>query len=342
MELHAGDQLVRRREFFAFLTGAATALPLGAGAQQSDRKRRIAMLASLAADDPEQQARDIVFRQALQEFGWRVGGNVQIDYRWGADDAELCRRYAKELVALAPEVILATSGPIVAALREATGTVPIVFTAIIDPVALGYVASLARPGGNVTGFFTMDYGFSAKWLELLKQIAPSVTRAAVLRAPPGSAGGWAGSAQFTAIQHLAPSLGVELMPVDVTDACEIVRAIEAFATEPNGGLIVTSSRWEIAYHDLIVNLAAQHRLPAVYPRRAHVDGGGLISYGASGIDEYRRAAGYVARILKGDKPADLPVQAPTIYETVLNLKTAKALGLVVPRVVNARADQVIE
>jgi putative tryptophan/tyrosine transport system substrate-binding protein len=333
---------MRRRDFIGLLGGAATAWPLAARAQQSNRMRRIAMLMNLAADDPEALPRDAVFRQALQAFGWRVGGNVQIDYRWGADDAELSRRYATELVALAPEVILAPSGPILLALQQATRTVPIVFTTLIDPVALGYVQSLARPGGNATGFFTMNFRFSAKWLELLKQIAPGVTRAAVLRAPLDSAGGRAGTAQFTAIQALAPSLGVEVIPVDVTDAREIERGITAFATEPNGGLVVTASTWATAYHDLIVTLAAEHRLPAVYPNRAHVVGGGLISYGASVIDEYRRAAGYVARILKGDKPADLPVQGPTIYETALNLGTAKALDLVVPPIVNARADQVID
>jgi len=342
MELHGGGQLMRRRDFIALLGGAATAWPLAARAQQSNRMRRIAMLMNLAADDPEAPPRDAVFRQALQEFGWRVGGNLQIDYRWGADNAELCDRYATELVALAPDVILAASGPIVAALRQATRTVPIVFAALIDPVALGHVASLARPGGNATGFFTMHYSFSAKWLELLKQIAPGVTRAAVLRAPPRSAGGAAGTAQFNAIQDLAPSLGVEVIPVDVNDAREIERTITAFAAEPNGGLIVTASTWATTNSDQIVTLAAEHRLPAVYPNRAHVVGRGLISYGASVIDEYRRAAGYVARILKGDKPADLPVQGPTIYETVLNLRTAKALGLVVPPIVNARADQVIE
>jgi putative tryptophan/tyrosine transport system substrate-binding protein len=344
MELHGRRQLLRRRDFIALLGGTAATWPPVARAQQSDRMRLIGMLMNLPKCDPVGATRVAAFLQGLQESpgGWRVGVNLQIETRWGAGDEALYRRYATELVALTPDVILAAGGT-VAALREATRTVPvpIVFTVTIDPVALGYVESLARPGGNATGFTNINYGFSAKYLDLLHDIAPGVTRAAVLRAGPGFLGATSGAAQFNAIQAQARKLGIELSPVDVNDAGEIERGITAFATKPNGGLIVTASIWATAYHDLIVKLAAQYRLPAVYPNRAHVIGGGLISYGPSISDQYRQAGGYVARILNGDKPADLPVQAPTIYETWLNLGTANALGLVVPKTVNARVDNVI-
>ena len=271
-------------------------------------------------------------------MGWTDGRNVRIDIRWGAGDADRIRKYAAELVALAPDVILATGSAAVGPLLQATRTVPIVFVHVADPVGAGFVESLARPGGNATGFTTFEYGMSGKWLELLKEIAPGVTRAAVLRDPAIAAG----IGQFGAIQSVAPSLGVEVSPVDVRDAGEIERAVAAFARAPNGGLIVTASALAIVHRDLIITLAARHKLPAVYFARYFVTGGGLISYGPDLVDQYRRAAGYVDRILKGEKPADLPVQAPTKYELVINLKTAKALGLDVPPTLLARADEVIE
>jgi putative ABC transport system substrate-binding protein len=271
-------------------------------------------------------------------LGWTVGRNVRIEYRWGAGDAELFRRYASELVALAPDVILAGGGAVVPSLLQATRTVPIVFTGTPDPVGAGFVESLARPGGNATGFTIYEYGISGKWLELLKEIAPHVTRAAVIRDPTIAAG----LGQWGAIQSVAPSLGVELRPLGVRDAGEIERAITAFAHSPNGGLIVTGSALAIVHRELITTLAARYRLPAVYTLPLMANAGGLISYGPDSIDPYRRAAGYVDRILKGEKPADLPVQAPTRYELVINLKTAKALGLTVPATLLARADEVIE
>jgi ABC-type uncharacterized transport system substrate-binding protein len=328
---------MRRREFITLLGGAAV-WPLAARAQQPDRVRRIGVLMTLAADDPEGQARNAAFLQALAELGWTVGRNVQINYRWSGADPERIRKYAAELVALAPDVIQASTAPAIAALLQATRTVPIVFTQLADPVGAGFVESLARPGGNATGFIAFEYGISAKWLELLKEIAPGVTRAAVLRdaTSPSGIGQWA------AIQGVAPGFGVELRPVDVRDTGEIERAVTAFARSPNGGLIVTGSPLTLVHRELIVTLAARHRLPAVYPFRYHAAVGGMISYGPNSIDPYRRAAGYVDRILKGEKAADLPVQAPTKYETVINLKTAKALGLDVPTSILLRADEVIE
>jgi putative tryptophan/tyrosine transport system substrate-binding protein len=329
---------MRRREFIMLLGGAAAAWPLAARAQQSDRVRRIGVLHSLAAGDTEGQARLTAFVQGLQELGWTDGRNVRIDYRWTAGDPEHARRYAAELVALAPDVILAVGGAVVPPLLQATRTVPIVFTQTPDPVGAGFVNSLARPGGNVTGFTTYEYGISAKWLELLKEIAPHVTRAAVIR----DAAIASGTGQWGALQSVAPSFGVELSPVNMLDAGEIERAVAAFARSPNGGVILTGSTLAVIHRDLIVTLAARHKLPAVYSGRFFVTGGGLISYGPDSIDPHRRAAGYVDRILKGEKPADLPVQAPTKYELVINLKTAKALGLEVPPTLLSRADEVIE
>jgi putative ABC transport system substrate-binding protein len=329
---------LKRREFITLLGGVATAWPLVARAQQPDRVRHIGMLTALAADDPESQARHAAFLQGLQEWGWTVGRNAQIDHRFGAGDADRIRKYAAELVALAPDVILATGSPVTAALLQATRTVPIVFAQVPDPVANGFVASLAQPGGNATGFTIYEYGISGKWLELLKEIAPRVTRAAVLRDPTIASG----IGQLAAIQGVAPAFGVELRPVGVRDAGEIERAVTAFARSSNGGLIVVAAPLSIVHRELIITLAARHRLPAVYPLRFFVTSGGLISYGPDTIEPYRRAAGYVDRILKGEKPGDLPVQAPTKYELVINLKTAKALGLDVPATVLARADEVIE
>jgi putative tryptophan/tyrosine transport system substrate-binding protein len=329
---------MRRREFITLLGGAAAAWPLAAQAQHGERMRRIGVLLPAAADDPEWQARVGAFQQALALLGWTIGRNVRIEYRWGAGDADRFRQYAAELVALAPDVILASGSPSVAALQRATRTAPVVFGSVIDPVGAGFVESLARPGGNITGFTVFEYGISGKWLELLKQIAPGVTRVAVLR----DAAIAAGSGQLGALQGAAPSFGVELRPVDVRDANEIERAVTAFAREGNGGLIVTGSGLAIVHRQLIMALAARHKLPAVYFQRFFVTSGGLMSYGPDQTDQYRQAAGYVDRILKGEKPADLPVQAPTKYELVINLKTAKALGLDVPRALLARADEVIE
>jgi len=327
---------VRRREFITLLGGAA-AWPLAARAQQGKPMRRIGVLMNLAIDDSEGQTRITAFVQGLQQLDWSVGSNLRIDYRWGAGDAERFRRYAAELVALAPDVILA-SGATVTALQQVTRTIPIVFAQVTDPVGLGVVESLARPGSNATGFTPSEFGISAKWLELLKEVAPGVTRAAVLRDPIVTAG----PAQLAAIQGVAPSFGVELKPVDIRDRSAIERALASFARSPNGGLIVTVTPAAAVHRHLIITLAARHRLPAVYGYRYFVMDGGLISYGPDTIDQYRRAAGYVDRILKGEKPADLPVQAPTKYELVINLKTAKALGLTVPDSLLARADEVIE
>jgi putative ABC transport system substrate-binding protein len=328
---------VKRRQFITLLVGAATAWPLAARAQQRDRVRRIGVLLPAAADDPEYQTRIGAFLQELAQSGWSIGRNVGIDARWAANAADI-RRHAAELVALTPDVILATGGSTVEPLQQATRSLPIVFVNVTDPVGGGFVESLARPGGNATGFTPYEYSMSAKWLELLKQIAPRLTRAPVLRdrASPDGIG------QFAAMQGVAPSLGVVLNPVDVRDASEIERAITSFARTSDSGLIVTASGLAIRHRDLIVTLAAQHKLPVVYPLRVFVTGGGLMSYGHDTIDPYRRAAGYVDRILKGEKPADLPVQAPTKYELVINLNTAKALGLEMPASVLARADEVIE
>ena len=328
---------VRRRELIAVF-GAAAAWPLAARAQQPERMRRIGVLIPYAADDPEGQARIAAFLQGLQQLGWTEGRNVRIDYRWSAGDADRARRYAAELVALAPDVILASGASHVGPLLQATRTVPIVFPVIGDPVGAGFVDSLARPGGNATGFMSREYSLSGKWLELLKEIAPSVTRVAVLRDAAVSVG----PVQFGVIQAVAPSLRVEVNPINLRDAGEIERAIAAFASSPNGGLILTGGATSLLHSDLIITLAARHKLPAVYAYRHNVTGGGLIFYGANYYDQYRRAAGYVDRILKGEKPADLPVQAPTKYELVINLKTAKTLGLDIPPTLLARADEVIE
>jgi putative tryptophan/tyrosine transport system substrate-binding protein len=329
---------MRRRDFIKATVSAVTAWPLAGRAQQRDRMRRIGVLMALAADDPAGQARFIAFVQALQELGWTDGRNVRIDTRWAAGDAERFRRYAAELVALAPDVILASGGTGVGALLQASRTVPIVFTQTQDPVGAGYVDSLARPGGNTTGFTSMEYGIGGKYLELLKEIAPRIARAAVLRDPTIPQG----IGTFGAIQAVASSLGVELRPIDVRDAGEIERAVAAFARGSNGGLIVTGSSSAFVHRDLIVTLAARHKLPAIYSQRFFVTDGGLISYGADSIDPHRRAAGYVDRILKGEKPADLPVQASDKYELAINLKTARELGLTVPPTLLARADEVIE
>jgi ABC-type uncharacterized transport system substrate-binding protein len=330
--------MIRRREFITLICGAAASWPVLAGAQQRDRMRRIGVLTPFAADDAEGNARLTAFAQALQQLGWTVGQNVRIDYRWGLGNAETMRKPAAELVALAPDVILALNSAALAPLLEASRTVPIVFAAVGDPVAAGYVESLERPGGNATGFTAFEYSISGKWLELLKEVAPRVTRAAVLR--PSDI--MLGPAVFGIVQALAPSLGVEVRPFNVRDAAEIERALTTFAQGPNSGLIVTGSPGAIIHRDLIVGLAAKHRLPAVYGARHFVDVGGLISYGTDFLDQHRRAAGYVDRILKGAKPADLPVQAPVKYELVINLKTAKALDLQVPDTLLARADEVIE
>ena len=333
---------MRRREFILALGGAAAASsnlwPLAAHAQQPGGVRRIGVLMSLAADDLESQARLTAFLQGLQELGWTDGRNVQIDYRFGASDPDRIRKYAAELVALAPDIILATGGPTVGALQKSSRSVPIVFVDVIDPIAGGWVASLARPGGNATGFTLFEFSMSGKWLELLKQIAPQVRRVAFIRDPTTPAG----SGQFGAIQTAAPSFGVEVSPIDVREAAEIERAVTAFAREPNCGLIAGSTSLAVMHRGLIIALAARHRLPAVYPFRFYVKAGGLISYGPDQVDPYRRAAGYADRILKGEKPADLPVQAPTKYELAINLKSAKALGLTVPPQLLARADEVIE
>jgi putative ABC transport system substrate-binding protein len=328
---------MKRREFIAGL-GSAVAWPLAAHAQQPERMRRIGILLPAAADDAVFQTRVGAFLQALALLGWNIGRNVQIDSRWAGANAAEIRKDAAELTALAPEVVLAHGASAVAAMLQATRTVPIVFPSAVDPVAAGFVDSLARPGGNATGFLSVEYSISGKWLELLKQIAPSVTRAAVLRDP--SLG--TGTGLFAAIQAVAPSLRVEVNPINMREASEIERAVTAFARSPNGGLIVVTSTFSVAHRELIVVLAARHRLPAVYYERSFVAAGGLISYGNDYIDQYRRAASYVDRILKGEKPADLPVQAPAKYETVINLKTAKALGLTIPETLLATADEVIQ
>jgi putative ABC transport system substrate-binding protein len=328
---------MKRRDFITLLGGAA-AWPIAARAQQGEQMRRIGVLVPTAEDDPEGQSRLRAFVQGLQQSGWTDGRNLRIDIRWGAGDAERIRRYAAELAALAPDVILAGAGAVIPSLLQATRTVPIVFTQTPDPVGAGFVESLARPGGNVTGFTTFEYGISAKWLELLKEIAPRVTRAAVIR----DAAIASGTGQWGALQSVAPSFGVELSPVNMLDAGEIERALAAFARSPNGGVILAGSVLALIHRHLIVTLVARHKLPAVYSGRYFVTSGGLISYGPDSIDPHRRAAGYVDRILKGEKPADLPVQAPTKYELVINLKTAKALGLDLPPTLLARADEVIE
>jgi putative ABC transport system substrate-binding protein len=329
---------LKRREFIALLSAVAVTWPLTMRAQQPERMRRIGVLLPAAADNPEFSTYVGAFLQALALLGWTIGRNVQIDTRWATANADSIRRHAAELAALAPDVILASGTPSAAALRHVTSTLPIVFVGVSDPVSAGLVDTLPRPGGNATGFMTFEYNLSGKWLELLKQIAPRLTQAAVLwdSANP------AGTAQFGAMQAVAQPLAVELGPVDTRDAGEIERAVASFARSGNGGLIVTPSASVSAYRGLIIALAARHKLPAVYASRDNVTSGGLISYGPDFVDQYRLGAGYVDRTLKGEEAADLPVQAPTKYETVLNLKTAKTLGLDMPLIVLTRADEVIE
>jgi putative tryptophan/tyrosine transport system substrate-binding protein len=326
-----------RRKFITLLGGSA-AWPLAARAQQGERVRRIGVLLPAAPDDAEFQSWVGAFLQGLAQSGWITGRNIRVETRWTKFDAEQTRKYAAELVALAPDVILATGTSTVGPLLRLTRTVPIVFPIAADPVAAGLVESLARPGGNATGFMSFEIGVSAKWLELLKEIAPGVKRAAVLRTLATAAG----PGQFGVIQAVASTIGVELRPIDTRDAGEIERAVVAFASEPNSGLIAATGGGVLQHRELIVALAARHKLPAVYAYRSHVMSGGLMSYGLDNLDQYRRAAGYVDRILRGEKPADLPVQAPTKYELVINLKTAKALGLAVPQTLLASADEVIE
>jgi ABC-type uncharacterized transport system substrate-binding protein len=328
---------VKRREFITLLGGAAAAWPLAAWAQQSERMRRIGVLMGGAEGDPVNQARLAAFLDGLQQLGWTDGRNVRIDIRWPAGDADR-RPYAAELVGLAPDVILASASASVAALQQASRSAPIVFANVIDPVGAGFVSSLAQPGGNATGFTAFEYGISGKWLELLKEIAPHTTRAAVLRDPALAAG----IGQFAAIQSMASSSAVELSAIDTRDLGEIERAVVAFARKPNGGLVVTASASALIHRNQIIALATRLRLPNVYPFRYYPSDGGLASYGPDSIEPYRRAAGYVDRILKGEKPGDLPVQAPTKYVLTINLKTAKTLGLEVPMTVLARADEVIE
>ena len=326
---------MRRREFITLLGGAA-AMPRVAYAQQG--VRRVGVLMNLAEDSAEGQARLAAFLQALQELGWTGGRNVQIDKRWGEGDPDRYRQYAAELINREPDVVLTSGGSAVLALQRATRTVPIVFVTVTDPVGGGLVASLSQPGGNTTGFTQFEFGMSAKWLELLKEIAPDLMRAGVLRAAAFPTG----IGQFAAIQSVAPALQVELRAIDVRDAAEIEHAVTTFAREPKGGLIVTSNPLMTLRRELIIELATKHRLPTIYSSRHFPIGGGLVSYGPDALDQFRRAAGYVDRILKGEKPADLPVQAPTKYELVINLKTAKALGLEITATLLATADEVIE
>ena len=328
---------MRRRQFIAALGGAA-AWPLAAHAQQPERMRRVGVLMNQRADVPVAHARYNAFIQGLGTLGWIEGRNLTIDVRWGAPEAERFRKDAAELIALKPEVLLATSGATMPALTEATRTIPIVFLTTPDPVGSGFVESLARPGGNVTGFTPFEFGISGKWLELLKELAPQATRAVILRDPADPAG----IGQFGAIRTAAPAIGIEVRPIDVRDPAALERGVTMFASAANGGLIVTGSTPATAHRHLIIALAARHRLPAIYPYGFFATDGGLVAYGPDQIDQYRRAASYVDRILRGEKPADLPVQAPTKYELVINMKTAKALGLTVPPTLLARADEVIE
>jgi putative ABC transport system substrate-binding protein len=328
---------MRRRQFIAGL-GSAAAWPVLAQAQRGERMRHIGALSPGVADDPEYQTRNAAFLQGLGELGWSVGRNVRIDYRWGGGDAERIRKYAAELVALAPDVILATGAPVMEPLLRATRTVPIVFVQVVDPIGAGLVASLARPGGNATGFTGNEYAFHAKLVELLKEVAPSTTRIAVLRDATSSSG----IGIYGAIQSAAATLKMELFPIGVSDTGEIERALAAFASSSNGGLIVTGNTLTILHRELIITLAARYRLPAVYTPALFASSGAFISYGQDTIEPYRRAAGYIDRILKGGKPANLPVQEPIKYELVINLKTAKALGLTVPQSILLRADEVIE
>jgi len=328
---------IHRRGFIFTLSGAA-AWPLAARAQPRVRMRRVGMLMPYTATDPQVQIRNAAFLQGLQQLGWTVGQNVQIDYRWYAGNMDDTRKYAAELVALAPDVIFAPGSVVLGPLLQVTRSIPIVFTIVPDPVGSGFVNSLARPGGNATGLTSYDYGIGAKWLEVLKEIAPSVTQAAVIRDPTIAAG----LGVWAAIQSVSPSVAIEVSPVNMTDAAEIERAVASFASGRNGGLLVTGSAQTVLHRDLIIALAARHKLPAVYYDRYQVAAGGLISYGPDNVDQFRRAAGYVDRILKGEKAADIPVQQPTKYELLINLKTAKALGLEVPATLLARADEVFE
>jgi putative ABC transport system substrate-binding protein len=326
---------VRRREFITFLGGAAAACPLSARAQQADRMRRIGLLMNRAANNPEGQARLAAFQQGLQQLGWIDGRNVRIDIRWGEDDADRERKYAAELVALAPDVILASGTLSVAASQQVSRSLPIVFAAVTDPVGAGFVDSLAQPGGNATGFMIYEYNLGSKWLQLLKEVAPDVTRVGIMR----NAANPAGVAVFSALQNAAQSFGIEARPINTRDPPEIERSIAAFA-RPNSGLIVTPGT--NLHRDLIIAIAARYKLPAIYGNRYDVAAGGLMSYANDFDEQFRQAASDVDRILKGEKPADLPVQAPTKYQLVINLKTARALGLEVPPTLLARADEVIE
>ena len=329
---------MKRREFITLLGGAAVSWPIAARAQRAERVRRLGVLMNLQANDSVAKARIGALRQSLQQLGWSEGRNLQIEYRWTASEDAL-RRYAEELVGLAPDIILGTGSPTVVALQRATRTVPIVFVLVADPVGAGFVETLARPGGNATGFTPFEYGIGGKWLELIREIMPSLKRVAVLREAdnPGGIG------QFVAVQSAALPLGIEVRPIDGRGgSSEIERGVAAFAREPDGALIVTATPMANIHRDLIIALAARYRLPAIYGFRFHVERGGLIAYAPDQLDQYRRAASYVDRILKGEKPADLPVQAPTKYELVINLKTAKALGLTVPQSLLVAADEVIE
>ncbi len=329
---------MRRRSFIAMLGGSAVAWPLAAGAQQSKAMRRVGVLMPYSANDPQAQNRNAAFLQGLQQLGWTVGQNVQIDYRWSAGREDDTRKYAAELVALAPDVIFVSGSAGVEPLRRATRTVPIVFVLVPDPVGAGFIDSLARPGGNITGFTQFDYSIAAKWLALLKEIAPNTTRAAVLRDPDITAG----IGQWATIQSVSSSIGIEVSPISLINAAEMESAVTAFARSPNGGLIATGSALTVVRRDLVIALAARYRLPAVYYDRYYAAAGGLMSYGSNNVELFRLAAAYVDRILKGEKPADLPVQNATKYELIINLKTAKALGLDVPSSLLARADEVIE
>ena len=329
---------MRRREFIALIGSATASWPLAAGAQQAERMRRIGVLTAGVADNLENKARIEAFVQGLRELGWTDDRNVQIVYRWSGGNAADTRKHASELVSLTPDVILSTGSAATGPMLETTRTVPIVFVIVPDPVGSGFVKSLSRPGGNATGFMQFEYSLCGKWLELLKQIAPHVTRAAVLRDPAIQAG----IGQFAVIQSVAPSVGVEVTPINISNAAEIESEVAAFGGSANGGLISTASALSLLHRDLIIKLAARYKLPAIYQERSYVAAGGLASYGSDFLDQYRRASAYVDRILKGEKPADLPVQAPTKYELVFNLKTAKALGLTVPPSLLARADEVIE
>jgi putative tryptophan/tyrosine transport system substrate-binding protein len=328
---------MRRREFITLLGGAAAAWPLTARAQQAERVRRIGVLMN-TTENAEQLASIAAFQQVLQQLGWTEGRNIRIDVRWGGGEPSEIRRQAEALVALAPDVIVATGNAGMPSLLQATRIVPIVFNNVADPVGAGFVDSMAQPGGNVTGFLQFEYTLSGKWLELLKQAAPNVTKAAILRDPLITAG----VGQFAVIQSVAPSVGVEVRAINVRDAGEIERAVTRFAGTPNGGLILTASALSVVHHDLVIALAARYKLPAVYYRRYFATRGGLMSYGYDVLEQFRGTAHYVGRVLHGEKPADLPVQAPTKYELVINLKTARALGLEMPATLLARADEVIE